>query len=158
MHEELITEIEAAFADVPYPGDDRIVVPCRGDTEVEEYREAFRGKHWREMTSAWLVWQFNAIHFFADEALRFFLPGYMIATISDPYRQGGVTLEAVIHSLTIPVEPPGFRANRPDPEDYTAGQLRAMAAFLRVVKETLDYEPYNVDGAIEYYLKAAENK
>jgi len=72
--------IEAAFADVPYPGDDRIGddMSCGECADIAEY---FRSTTWREHSIHELQKQQSALSFFSPEALQYFLPAYMLASL-----------------------------------------------------------------------------
>jgi hypothetical protein len=78
--------IREAFADVEYPGDWCL----RGSNEGEEpylLEKEFRGKSDRWALDAAFLDQApdgfgTALHFFSDEALRFYLPAYLIADLA----------------------------------------------------------------------------
>jgi hypothetical protein len=72
-------EIEEAFADVPYPGDDRII--DHPDWEAEELLECFRGKHWKDLTHEDLFQ--NSLTFVDLDAYTFYLPAYLFAALDD---------------------------------------------------------------------------
>ena len=82
---ELIARIEGAFAAVEYPGDDNLTDSTYGE-EPAALVEAFRGKtDWRALDAEFLDqapdgWA-SALSFFSGDALRFYLPAYMIADI-----------------------------------------------------------------------------
>lgn len=82
---ELIARIEQAFADVEYPGDDRLTDSSYGE-EPAALVEAFRGRtDWRALDAEFLDqapdgWA-SALSFFSNEALRFYLAAYLIADI-----------------------------------------------------------------------------
>jgi hypothetical protein len=82
---ELISKIEQAFADVTYPGDDDLTDSTYGE-EPAALVEEFRGKiDWRQLDDEFLDqapdgWG-SALSFFSDNALRFYIPAYMIADI-----------------------------------------------------------------------------
>jgi hypothetical protein len=70
----LIENIEVAFADTPYPGEN-----IGDDTEVGR----FVGKKWKDVT----VEDVNSndyLPFFKLEALRYYLPSYLITILSHP--------------------------------------------------------------------------
>jgi len=92
--QSLISRIEQAFADVSYPGDEDLTDSTYGE-EPAALVEAFRGKtDWRALSAEFLDqapdgWG-TALSFFSGNALRFYLPAYMIAdirgqlSVSDP--------------------------------------------------------------------------
>lgn len=81
----LIFRIDQAFADVTYPGDDDLTDSTYGE-EPAALIEEFRGKvDWRALDAEFLDqapdgWG-SALSFFSDNALRFYLPAYLIADI-----------------------------------------------------------------------------
>lgn len=83
----LVDKIEQAFADVQYPGDNDLTDTSYGD-ESAALAIDFRGKtDWRQLDSTFLNqapdgWG-TALSFFSDNALRFYLPAYLIADIRD---------------------------------------------------------------------------
>lgn len=89
--EALKSEIRAAFADVPYPGDAYL----RGSSDGEEpYRveRDFVGKtDWSAIDPELLDGSpdglATALCFFSDEALRFYLPAYLIADLDGHLRR-----------------------------------------------------------------------
>ncbi len=85
LNEYLIDKIERAFAEVEYPGDDDLTDSSYGE-EPEALVNDFRGKtDWKQLDVAFLNqapegWG-SALSFFSDNALRFYLPAYLIADI-----------------------------------------------------------------------------
>ncbi|MEJ8567281.1 DUF6714 family protein [Elongatibacter sediminis] len=81
---DLIDRIRAAFANVPYPGDDRLT-DSFGD-EPDALRAAFAGRtDWTTLEPEFLDpapddWG-SALSFFSAEALQFYLPAYLIADL-----------------------------------------------------------------------------
>lgn len=82
---ELIDQIEQAFADVEYPGDDDLTDSTYGEEPAALIVE-FRGKtDWHDIDVAFLNqapdgWS-SALAFFSARALRFYLPAYLIADL-----------------------------------------------------------------------------
>jgi hypothetical protein len=82
---DLIKRIEQAFADVTYPGDENLTDSTYGD-EPSALAKEFRGEDdWRQLDAEFLDqapdgWA-SALSFFSKNALRFYLPAYMIADI-----------------------------------------------------------------------------
>ncbi len=89
MHDraELKARIRDAFAEVEYPGDSCL----RGSNEGEEpylLEEEFKGKNdWRILDAAFIdqapAGFGSALSFFSDEAFRFYLPAYLLASIDN---------------------------------------------------------------------------
>jgi hypothetical protein len=82
---ELKKEIEESFRDVPCPGDDRIVV-AHGD-DCDNLINIFRGQHWIDWKSKSLEFlrkgDADQHYLMTPEAIHFFYPLYMFATLDD---------------------------------------------------------------------------
>jgi len=72
--------IEAAFADVPYPGDDQLA-DHQDCPECDDVRAFFRGKSWLELKFPELYGWYSAINLLTPQALHYFLPGFMLASL-----------------------------------------------------------------------------
>jgi hypothetical protein len=73
-------QIADAFADVPYPGDDRIV-DDPSDWEAADLLACFKGRHWKALTHEDLFQ--NSLTFVGLEAFSFYLPAYLYAALDD---------------------------------------------------------------------------
>ncbi len=79
---KLLAQIEFAFSATPRPKEREISDPTYDDEGTAEY---FRGKTWKSgHTVESLREHSSSLSFFTDEAFRYFLPAYMLATIDDP--------------------------------------------------------------------------
>lgn len=84
-NQDLIERIRAAFAEVPFPGDDDLAGVSHGD-EPAAVRRDFAGKdNWQMLDARFLDqapegWA-TALAFFSPAAYRFYLPAYLIADI-----------------------------------------------------------------------------
>ncbi len=68
--------IEAAFAPVAHPGDDRLLHPdCRDDMDIVDF---YGGIHWRDVASDVVISAYAAPCFFSPEGFQFYLPAFMI--------------------------------------------------------------------------------
>lgn len=90
----LIEQIQNAFSEVVYPGDDKLTNSF--GEEAEALSQDFRDKrHWQELSAAFLNqapdgWG-SALSFFSGEALRFYLPAYLIADVEGTLEIGDAT-------------------------------------------------------------------
>jgi hypothetical protein len=90
---ELIREIESAFADTSYPGNSRI-----GTLELTAI---FRQFHWRQVFPEMLFYFRDSIKSFTPEAFRFYLPAMMLGVLR--YHDELDTLtDNLICSLALP--------------------------------------------------------
>ena len=82
--EKLDHEIRAAFAERPYPGDEKIVhrrPGCRG-REAEETWERFRGKDWSEIISLGQEWTVGEdVVWLTLEGFAYYLPPLLILSL-----------------------------------------------------------------------------
>ena len=83
--ESLKAQIQTAFADVQYPGDECLVSSSYGD-EPDLLEQEFKGKSdWRQLDPQFLDQApdgyGSALSFFSDEAFRFYLPAYLLSDI-----------------------------------------------------------------------------
>src|SRR3989442_2747871 len=73
--------IESAFADVQYPGDDRIA-DHKDCPECDDVREHFRVVTWHGHTVAEIQQYQSVLPLFTPAALQYFLPAYMLVSLS----------------------------------------------------------------------------
>lgn len=133
--ENLRLEIEAAFADTKYPGDDRLVYDNSGyHLECNEIAAAFRGKDWRELSVEMLRYHAQSLAFMTPEAYRFYLPAYLIAAALH-YDEADIIPDAVVFNLIPPSEDWLFHMYRQKMQGLTAAQRRAIRSWLQFLKE-----------------------
>jgi hypothetical protein len=102
----LISNIEQAFDDVRYPGDEDLTESTYGE-ELASLVEEFSGKDdWRLLDTEFLDqapdgWA-SALSFFSKNALRFYLPAYLIADI-----RGHLNSQDPAYRLCLSVTPLG---------------------------------------------------
>lgn len=97
--EDVKNQIAHAFADGEYPGDQRLAGSIEGD-EPALLASEFRGKtDWRALDAAFLDAApdgfSSALSFYSDEALRFYLPAYLLASIDERLE----SVEPVFHLI-----------------------------------------------------------
>lgn len=82
----LVERIKRAFADVPYPGDERIIATPEHVAVCDECRglhEALAGHSWQELIDdeESCAHVGHAMSFFSDAGWQYYLPAYLIQTI-----------------------------------------------------------------------------
>lgn len=80
--EALKRQIEQAFADVPYPGDNKI----GSDPDYWESAEInahFGGRHWKDIPRDILQYHQHDLAFFSVAGLHYYFPTYMFAALED---------------------------------------------------------------------------
>jgi hypothetical protein len=79
---KLIEKITAAFAELPFPGNDNLVGPSYGE-ETMLVKEHFSNHSSREnLTPAFIDFD-GALSFFSNEAFRYYISAFMIADIHE---------------------------------------------------------------------------
>lgn len=156
--------IENAFAGVKYPGDDDLTDSTYGE-EPAALVEQFRGKtDWRELDAEFLDqapdgWS-SALSFFSANALRFYLPAYMIADIrgdlasSDPATRLCLCLTPLGEKQKIAkIWGGGTMGDRSRAEfaPYDAQQVSAIVAYLWWKLESLGGHDLLIEQALENY-------
>jgi len=132
--QRLKDEIEGAFRDMPYPGDDNIAANKRD--ECEEGLAAFKGKHWKDITFEFLVPNLkSSATFFTPEAYRFYLPAYLMV-VAEYYFESDALSVNIIKDLVLPDEGKYEKWKRNCDEFYerfeplNTEQKRAIKSFL----------------------------
>ena len=81
--ELVIKEIQAAFINNEYPGDNYLQGSFEGSEPFEEI-EPFKGqKDWMKIPSQVLDRHAGALNFFSEAGFRYFLPAYLVADINN---------------------------------------------------------------------------
>ena len=146
---EIKVQIERAFADVPYPGDDK--VPQR-DAWATEYDVDFRGRHWSELTSQELWLQ--DLPMLEVEALQYYLPAYLMAALDDLHQS--LTPFVLYHLCPEPEKPDQdrFEAYRRQRFSiFTSAQRASIRAFLEYMR---DHTGDNLDTGGKMMIQAME--
>jgi hypothetical protein len=80
--ETVLTLIDSAFGDNPYPGDPFLQGSFEGSEPYEEVG-AFRGKtSWKGIQPQFLDAHYVALSFFSEAGFRFYLPAYLVADLN----------------------------------------------------------------------------
>jgi len=167
--EQLISDIERAFASVVYPGDDQLTDSTYGE-EPAALIEDFRGRtDWRILDAQFLDqapqgWS-TALSFFSGPALHFYLPAYLIADLRGQLVHGSDPA----FRLSWGVRPAGARRRiarawgggtigERGRHDFAAFDAAQVAVIVDYLWWKLDqgYDP-TVEQALEHYwLERAE--
>lgn len=169
--ETIKSQITAAFADVPFPGDGCL----RGSNEGDEpYRLEleFKGKcDWQSLDPAFIDQApdgyGSALSFFSDRAFRFYLPAYLIADIDGRLRHHDPVFH-LTHGFTdrgerAPVNPlrygqrTWFEAQCGKFSSFNNSQVAAIVAYLRLKREMEPVGQEGIDQALNnYWLRRAD--
>lgn len=160
----LIQQIEQAFADVTYPGDDDLTNSTYGPEPAALIAE-FRGKTDRQKLNAAFLNQApdgwgTALCFFSNNALRFYLPVYLVADI-----RGELELPDPVSILCASLCPGGAEQRIPKQfgggtmgararvkfDKYTPVQVSAIVAYLHWKQEVADGNDLLIEHALKAY-------
>lgn len=123
--------IESAFADVPYPGDDRIA-DHKDCPECDDVREHFQGATWRGHNVAELQQYQSVLTLFTPQALQYFLPAFMLVSLG-AWREADDIPFSILY-MCLPSdssEEAGLRQHRRERfEIFTRRQRKAIADYL----------------------------
>ncbi|MBI4801750.1 MAG: hypothetical protein HY796_04410 [Elusimicrobia bacterium] len=128
-------KIEAAFADVPYPGDNNLVeTRIPEDLDAVKYFRGVKWQDWKDKPAEFLNSKANDYSFFlSPAAFRYYLPLYMILVLTD-YAASGNRAGEIITSLEA------LGAIDKKIRDHAKRQLSPMtAAQLKVILEYLEF-------------------
>ncbi len=153
---DIAREVEEAFANVPCPGDDRLLA-YPDYYESDAILEVFPGKHWRELVFKIPPEHDVSVKLFSPEAFRFYLPAYLITALLDP-PELGIFLEYTLGSLTPPDSKPLRRQwflGYISPLD--ARQKAAIRRFVELaIPEAKGYPYPRDDRALFFWQRIAE--
>lgn len=131
---DVARRIEEAFADVPYPGDDHLVVGWTPeDVEIASF---LRGRRWQNLPLEWLARNHEVVFFMTPEALRFYLPAYLIASLLH-YDQAGNIPSSVMFLLELPSADDSDGQGRFQArfEPLSRRQREAIKAFIEYLRD-----------------------
>ena len=163
--ENVVAQINSAFAGVEYPGDWCL----RGSNEGDEpylLEQEFKGKtDWRFIDSQFLDQApdgyGSALSFFSDEAFRFYLPAYMIADIreqldrSNPARHLTLGLDEASRGERINPRRYGertwFEHARHKFAIFGRDEVAAIIAYLTLRRDADEFGRQRIDEALKNY-------
>ncbi len=124
--EQIRRAIVASFADVPYPGDDAIVLDPTSFAGKDIQRD-LKGHHWRDLPfeapdGCWVV-------FLRPEARRFYLPALLLNAL-DRLSEGYNPMD--LFELVPPEDATRFERQH---EAYTSTQKEALRLFLEYARD-----------------------
>ena len=92
--DELIAQIQAAFAGVARPAPDNVV--CHECDECNELRDGLLGFPSADLPDAWFDWNWDQLPLLSDEAKRYYLPAYLCFALRQP---DSLAAEFVLYAL-----------------------------------------------------------
>lgn len=149
---DIAREVEDAFATVTYPGDDNLV-SNPNYYECSEVIDAFRGKHWRDISLGALFDHRDKAGLFSPEGFRFYLPCYLVAGL---IHNNVADTRGFLFSLLTPPESEGPRMDRflKRISLLDARQKAALRRFIELWVETeTSYPDPNRDRALRFWQR-----
>ncbi len=124
-----LQEVEAAFRDVPYPGDAHLLHPeALDDHDIRTLRGY---TSWRSVPDPVLELENAGLASLSAAAFQFFLPAYMHWTLRHFSNSDAFTVDSTIYSLAPSVGTSAYQIAKF--ALLTQAQVAAVAAFLRVM-------------------------
>ena len=145
---EVARQIQKAFSDVPYPGDNRLV---EGSTQEDvEVAELLRNRKSKVFTIDELRRNHEIVFFMTPEALQFYLPVFLVASVLHYGEAGNIPVSLV------------FLFTPPDPQDaaiqarflarfgsFNSGQRDAVKAFAEYLRDEHGADSISASGTEE---------
>jgi hypothetical protein len=156
LRQRVAQKIIDAFSATPYPGDNNI----GGDDPFDgvSVEEAFRGKHWRNISLKLLLLHHDKLPFFSPQGFRFYLPAYLLGVLFHFEDLDGYFVPSrIINVLTPPHQYPHMFLGTA--KQFSTQEKDAIHSFLYHFKalfpdESWSYLPsegQNLDEAIEFW-------
>ncbi len=130
-------DILKAFNGTSYPGDEHFAIGSSSyDPEIEELKNAFRGRDWTSISVATVCHFKDALPLFTPAARRYYLPAYLVACL-DAYADADTAVDSVIAYLAPPKKPSGknWDAFKLQAEEFNDAQKRAIGSFLDIMDQ-----------------------
>lgn len=153
---ELIQRIRRAFAGNVRPGSRKIIDGDPYDGfEIEEMYERLRNLDWEQIPLNVERHRHDQLHYLTPDAFGYFLPGYMIACVSDP-EEADVLWYGVIFQLA-PIDLSGRRVDGTGPlgrliSGMTQEQHEAVYAYVSFEYRKADeMERKNIESPYKFW-------
>ena len=117
----IIRQIQDAWRDVAYPGDDKIF--RRDSYDDEDIANYFGGTTWQGHDPVKLRAHSSAFTFFTPEAFHYWLPAFLTAAIENP-EEADVIVDYIPRSVSNEYAPNRWPL-------FSLSQRQAVAAYLR---------------------------
>lgn len=165
--QQLITQIQTAFAQVPHCGNHNIT-NSYDDTETIALKNEFKDKtNWQNLDSTFLDQApdgfSSALSFFTKEAFRFYLPAYLLADIRQQLQcvdvvfhlTHGLTNSAKYNELKIHNQPKTtwYESTKNKFAIFLPPEKQAITAYLQYKKLYAEFESdkQDIDEALHNY-------
>lgn len=144
--EALLGRLREAFADAPYPGDDRICNDPGHCSECAGYHVELRGRHWRTMHPDVIKVNDSAPCFLSPAGFRFFLPAWIIADLHGD----GWNTDPVFH-LTYDLDDERQDRSLDKLQAFSPRERSALAEYLHHRRSKDEFSREAIDRALERF-------
>lgn len=137
----MVARIESAFGNEPVPPpDDVLAAGYRTSIDAEEMLLAFRGKHWRQLSTESLFYHREMIRTFSATGYRAYIAAFMRASLEDG--QYAPDLRSYTVSSFQPLEdtPRRHDESREQLSLLTEAQRATIAEYLRYLADEYNFE------------------
>ncbi len=146
------SDIEKAFADVTYPGDENLVhVQRPEDIDVAVHFKGIKWQDWKDKPTQVLAKVSSGdLFLLSKEAYRYYLPIYMIQALID-YENAGLFIDEIPFSLAPSSDKPYINKHVSQRISLmTTAQLKAILAYLEFYKHKhgSKFDTPSIDDAI----------
>jgi len=133
--EEVAELIESAFSRERYPGDSHLT---QGPSmEAAELREFLRGKRWRDLQLEELVRNRESIFFMTPEALRYYIPAFLIASVRHYADSDQIPSTLLFLLDQLAMNNSDYQSRfRERFESFSDSERAAIRAFLEYIRDT----------------------
>lgn len=137
-------EVERAFSDVPYPGDEDLV--AHRCPVCAELAEAFRGTRWRDLSTSRISEYHNGLPHFSPPAFRHYLPAYMTAILLHLDESEPLIWDSIFTNVIPPEKPEHMAWFHARMDGLTPAQMAVIRDYVRLY---LTEEKHVPEGARE---------
>ena len=139
---DIIHTIKQAFSEAPMPRPEEIMEAgadaLAPDSEEDQaiVARVLAGKKWQKLTVADIAFLYSSLSMMTPQAVRYYLPAYLIASIKDPAGVG-VSLSTTIWDIS----PPPFGTSSQEEFDariapITPAERKAICQYFEYVRRT----------------------
>jgi hypothetical protein len=157
LRDKIAQQIRESFSSTPYPGDHNIAGDDPFDGVLVE--EAFRGKHWHDITLELLLKHHSKLPFVSPAAYRFYLPAYILGVLYHFEDLDLMDAPYLLLTTLTPSYPTSLPRFLEVAKHFTPEERAAIHSFLSNCKELFPEERWGylfnqeeeLNAAIEYW-------
>jgi hypothetical protein len=128
----LVRQIGEAFGDVAYPGDSCLTEGC--SSEAVDIADFLKGRRWQDLRLDELVRNHESLFFMTPEAIRYYLPAFLVASILH-YRDANPIPSTLVFLLRVPKDAEDRSRFQTRFRSLATSQRGAIKAFLEYLRD-----------------------